>query len=56
MDPDPRPYPYPFQPNEKLNYTFYRKFQFTGQNIENYDNYDADAKDKTMKTGAAVNK
>jgi hypothetical protein len=26
------------------------------QNIENYDTYDAEEKDKTMKTGTAVNK
>jgi hypothetical protein len=47
--------PYPFQP--KLNNTFSpRKFQYTGtvpipyltvQNIENYNTFDADEKDKT---------
>jgi hypothetical protein len=34
-------------------YFFHSKFKFTIQNLENYD---ADEKDKTTKTGTAVNK
>ncbi len=46
LDPDP----YPFQPNVKVNYTgtFLRKFLYNVQNIESYDTYDADEKDKAM--------
>jgi hypothetical protein len=51
-DPDPIPY----QPNIKLNFTFSRKSQYAVQNIENYGTPDADEKDKTMKTGIAMNK
>ncbi len=39
---------YPLQPNVKLNYYFFWKFQFTVQNIENYDTYDNDDLDKTI--------
>jgi hypothetical protein len=47
VDPDP----YQCQPNS----LFSRQFYNSGQNIENYDIYDANEKDKTMKIGAAVN-
>ncbi len=39
--------PTPFQPNVKRNYTHPRKYKYTRQNIENYDTFDADEKDKT---------
>ncbi len=59
-DPDPvgsaDPEPYPIEPNVKLNFTFSREFQYTVQNTENFDTYDADKKDKTIYTGTAVNK
>ncbi len=35
--------------------TFSKKFHNTVENIENYDTYEADKKDKTMFTGTAVN-
>jgi hypothetical protein len=54
-EPDPELDPYPIQLNVKLNYIFSRKLQYTVQNIENYDAYDANEKDKT-KTGTALNK
>jgi hypothetical protein len=38
----------PFQTNVNLNQSFSRKFQNTVTNIENYDTYDDDEKDKTM--------
>ncbi len=46
-DPDWDRHPGPIRirnlpPNVRLNYTFSRKFQYTVQNIENYDKYDAD--------------
>ncbi len=47
---------YPLQPNEKINFTFSRKFQYAVQNTENYGTYDTDEKEKTMLTGTAVNK
>jgi hypothetical protein len=54
-DPDPHPGPldpdpYPFQPNIKLNYTFFQKISipYTVQNIDMRDTYVADEKDKTM--------
>ncbi len=31
-----------------VNYTFSRKLQYTVKNIEKYDTYDSDDKDKTM--------
>jgi hypothetical protein len=56
-DPDRHPWPadpdcdpYPFQPNVKLNNTFSRTFQYTVQNIENCDTYDAAEEDETMYT------
>jgi hypothetical protein len=47
-EPDLDPDPYSFQPNIKLNYTFFRKFKYTVQTIENYDTDDDDENDKTM--------
>ncbi len=49
--PAPDPDLYPFQFNVKL--TLISK---SVQNNENYDTYNADEKDETMKTGTAVNK
>ncbi len=54
--PDPDRDPNPFQPNIELNNTFSRTFQYTVQNIQNYDTYDAAEEYETMHTGAAVNK
>jgi hypothetical protein len=51
-DPDPNP----FRPNVKVNYTFSKMFQYTVQNIENYDTYDAGDEDKTMEKGSYCTK
>ncbi len=44
-------------PNGKLKTKLIsRKCHYTVQNIENYDTFDAEEKDETMKTGTAANK
>jgi hypothetical protein len=41
--------PYPYQTNGKPNYIFFpEKISIYCPNIENYDTYDADEKDKIM--------
>ncbi len=41
--------PHPFRPNVKLNCIVFQKILKDVQNIENYDTYEADDKDKTSK-------
>ncbi len=50
---------YQYQPKVTLNFTLFRRFQYTVQNNENYDQLrhsDDDEKDKTMLTGTVMNK